>query len=189
MRHDALGYEIFWGRFPENHLLDVCLLMVFLGIQGLQDVFNHQFLANHGLAKSGWDLKYLTFMMYLKDNRYAFIHMCIENNWTSIHLICRSVKKFSQTSVNRKRKFSQCPAPSSLRLHDFVKKRRDKLRGNPTVNLKVAKTTNVSHRDEIPPSMKYSLRTYVCIDLIKKIKSMHMSWLHRYKRDYMVIPV
>ncbi|XP_013392262.1 transcription factor SPT20 homolog [Lingula anatina] len=56
----------------------------------------------------------------------------------------RAVKKFSQTAVNRKRKFAQCPAPSSLKLYDFLHKKKDKLRSNPPVNLKVGKPEKIT---------------------------------------------
>ena len=49
----------------------------------------------------------------------------------------RSVKKYSQAAINRKRKFEQVQAPKELRLHDFIHKKR--VRSLPTVNLKVGK--------------------------------------------------
>ena len=54
----------------------------------------------------------------------------------------RHVKKFSQVSVNKRRKLAECPAPSNLRLHDFVMKKRDRGRQSPLVNLKVAKSVS-----------------------------------------------
>lgn len=52
-------------------------------------------------------------------------------------MIKRSVKKYSQASINRKRKFDQAPAPKELRLYDFLHKKRH--RSQPPVNLKVGK--------------------------------------------------
>ncbi|XP_071125365.1 transcription factor SPT20 homolog isoform X1 [Mytilus edulis] len=52
-------------------------------------------------------------------------------------MIKRSVKKFTQASINRKRKFEQAEAPKELRLYDFVHKKR--VRSHPHVNLKVGK--------------------------------------------------
>ena len=52
------------------------------------------------------------------------------------------MKKFSQVSVNKRRKLAECPAPSNLRLHDFVMKKRDRGRQSPLVNLKVAKSVS-----------------------------------------------
>lgn len=52
-------------------------------------------------------------------------------------MIKRSMKKYSQTAINRKRKFEQAQAPKELRLYDFVHKKR--VRSLPTVNLKVGK--------------------------------------------------
>ncbi|XP_071125367.1 transcription factor SPT20 homolog isoform X2 [Mytilus edulis] len=49
-------------------------------------------------------------------------------------MIKRSVKKFTQASINRKRKFEQAEAPKELRLYDFVHKKR--VRSHPHVNLK-----------------------------------------------------
>ena len=50
----------------------------------------------------------------------------------------RSVKKFTQASVNRKRKFAQCPAPRHLKLHDFIEKHKEKSKMAPPVNQKVS---------------------------------------------------
>lgn len=52
-------------------------------------------------------------------------------------MIKRSVKKFTQAAINRKRKFEQAEAPKELRLYDFVHKKR--VRSHPHVNLKVGK--------------------------------------------------
>ncbi|XP_052076492.1 transcription factor SPT20 homolog isoform X2 [Mytilus californianus] len=49
-------------------------------------------------------------------------------------MIKRSVKKFTQAAINRKRKFEQAEAPKELRLYDFVHKKR--VRSHPHVNLK-----------------------------------------------------
>ncbi|ESO88478.1 hypothetical protein LOTGIDRAFT_126056 [Lottia gigantea] len=38
----------------------------------------------------------------------------------------RTVKKFSQVSVNRKRKLAQAPAPKELKLFDFISRKKDK---------------------------------------------------------------
>lgn len=42
----------------------------------------------------------------------------------------RSVKKYSQAAVNRKRKFEQSPAPRELKLHDFICSMREKKSGS-----------------------------------------------------------
>lgn len=55
----------------------------------------------------------------------------------------RSVKKFTQASINRKRKFEQAEAPKELRLYDFVHKKR--VRSHPHVNLKVGKAVCSLH--------------------------------------------
>lgn len=60
-----------------------------------------------------------------------------ENKVLDTPMIKRSVKKYSQAAINRKRKFEQAQAPRELRLHDFVHKKR--VRSMPTVNLKVGK--------------------------------------------------
>jgi hypothetical protein len=55
----------------------------------------------------------------------------------------RSVKKYSQTAVNKKRKLALSAAPKHLKLHDFLSKRKDKSKTAPQVNLKVGKTVSV----------------------------------------------
>ena len=61
---------------------------------------------------------------------------------TKKHLACRSVKNCSQAAVSRRRRMAQCPAPSHLRLHDFVCRKKEKLKPVPHVNLKVSKTVS-----------------------------------------------
>ncbi|KAI0216259.1 hypothetical protein LSAT2_031703 [Lamellibrachia satsuma] len=56
------------------------------------------------------------------------------------HSLKRSVRKCSQAAVSRRRKMAQCPAPAHLRLHDFVCRKKEKLKPVPHVNLKVGKT-------------------------------------------------
>ncbi|XP_060569271.1 transcription factor SPT20 homolog [Ruditapes philippinarum] len=41
-------------------------------------------------------------------------------------LLKRYVKKYNQSAANRKRKFAACSAPSELKLHDFISKKKDK---------------------------------------------------------------
>ncbi|KAL3880036.1 hypothetical protein ACJMK2_032308 [Sinanodonta woodiana] len=53
-------------------------------------------------------------------------------------LLTRSVKKFTQAAVNRKRKFAQCAAPKELRLFDFISKKKDR-KSVPPINLKLGK--------------------------------------------------
>ncbi|XP_059178959.1 transcription factor SPT20 homolog isoform X2 [Physella acuta] len=38
----------------------------------------------------------------------------------------RSVKRYTQAAVNKKRKLAQAPAPSGMRLHDFLSKKKEK---------------------------------------------------------------
>lgn len=54
----------------------------------------------------------------------------------------RSVKKYSQAAVNRKRKFAQGPAPKELQLYDFLHRKKDKPRPQLPVNLKVGKAVS-----------------------------------------------
>ncbi|XP_064608433.1 transcription factor SPT20 homolog isoform X1 [Liolophura sinensis] len=56
-------------------------------------------------------------------------------------LLKRSVKKYSQAAVNRKRKFAQGPAPKELQLYDFLHRKKDKPRPQLPVNLKVGKAS------------------------------------------------
>ncbi len=44
--------------------------------------------------------------------------------------------------MNKRRKLSMCAAPSHLRLHDFILKKRDRQRSAPPVNLKVSKSVS-----------------------------------------------
>lgn len=53
-------------------------------------------------------------------------------------LLKRSVKKYTQAAVNRKRKFAQAPAPKELRLLDFLQKKKSRTH-TPNVNLKIGK--------------------------------------------------
>lgn len=48
----------------------------------------------------------------------------IENNFDCFFFFSRSVKKYSQAAVNRKRKFAKAPAPKELRLLDFISRKR-----------------------------------------------------------------
>lgn len=57
--------------------------------------------------------------------------------------IFRSLKKYSQASINRKRKFEHAPAPKELRLYDFLHKKRH--RSQPPINLKVGKAVCSLH--------------------------------------------
>ncbi|XP_055958940.1 transcription factor SPT20 homolog isoform X1 [Patella vulgata] len=54
----------------------------------------------------------------------------------------RSVKKYTQAAVNRKRKLAQAPAPKELKLFDFITRKKEKNRNNLPVkqNLKMAKS-------------------------------------------------
>lgn len=52
-------------------------------------------------------------------------------------LLKKSVKKFTQAALNRKRKMAQGPAPKELKLYDFLHKKRTRV--NPPVNLKLGK--------------------------------------------------
>ncbi|KAK2153312.1 hypothetical protein LSH36_301g03046 [Paralvinella palmiformis] len=56
------------------------------------------------------------------------------------HALKRAVNKYSQTAMNKKQKLAQSLAPKHLKLHNFLNKRRDKLKSTSTVNLKVGKS-------------------------------------------------
>jgi len=58
-------------------------------------------------------------------------------------LLYRAVNKYSQTAMNKKQKLAQSLAPKHLKLHNFLNKRRDKLKSTSTVNLKVGKSVSV----------------------------------------------
>ena len=58
------------------------------------------------------------------------------------NVVNRSVKKSSQAALNKKSKMSHAPAPPHLKLHDFVTKKRDKVKGAPAVNLRVGKSVS-----------------------------------------------
>lgn len=51
----------------------------------------------------------------------------------------KTVKKYSQAAINRKRKFEHCAAPRGLKLHDFVSKRKDPSRNQTTVGFRLNK--------------------------------------------------
>ncbi|OWF44222.1 transcription factor SPT20 homolog [Mizuhopecten yessoensis] len=53
-------------------------------------------------------------------------------------LLKRSVKKYTQAAINRKRKFAQAAAPKELRLLDFLQKKKSRTH-TPNVNLKIGK--------------------------------------------------
>ncbi|ELT94045.1 hypothetical protein CAPTEDRAFT_173432 [Capitella teleta] len=61
------------------------------------------------------------------------------------HSLRRAVKKYSQVSINRKRRMLMSRAPKHLFLHDFIQRRKNKADSSlPPVNLKVSKTDSVN---------------------------------------------
>ena len=58
---------------------------------------------------------------------------------------CRHMKRFTQASVNKRRKLAENAAPRNLKLHDFVMKKRERAQTAPVVNLKVAKAVSTFH--------------------------------------------
>ncbi|KAH3832330.1 hypothetical protein DPMN_105615 [Dreissena polymorpha] len=63
-----------------------------------------------------------------------------DRNKMNTPLLKRSVKKYNQSALNRKRKIAQSPAPRELQLHDFITtSRRDKKTASP--GAKLSKTT------------------------------------------------
>ncbi|XP_074650481.1 uncharacterized protein LOC141905506 isoform X2 [Tubulanus polymorphus] len=68
-----------------------------------------------------------------------------EKNKLNIRQLKRSVKKYSQMAVNRKRKMSKSCAPKHLRLHDFITKKKDKVKSHLPVDLKVGKSNKRDH--------------------------------------------
>ena len=74
---------------------------------------------------------------------YSYVDSSVYFSYCNLTIVfLRHVKKFSQVSVNKRRKLAECPAPSNLRLHDFVMKKRDRGRQSPLVNFKVAKSVS-----------------------------------------------
>ena len=57
-----------------------------------------------------------------------------KNNAIAINLFysfdSRSVKKHTQAALNRKRKLAQTTAPKSMRLHDFLARKREKTKSS-----------------------------------------------------------
>ncbi|XP_041358988.1 transcription factor SPT20 homolog [Gigantopelta aegis] len=69
------------------------------------------------------------------NNRLQFDQKQLNNP-----ILKRSVRKYSQAAINKKRKLAQAPAPKELKLFDFLHRKRDRSRGTPPINLKVAKS-------------------------------------------------
>ncbi|XP_060603826.1 mucin-2-like [Ruditapes philippinarum] len=67
-----------------------------------------------------FDMQYVL----LKPNTQVMEHLIC--NMFSLNQIHRYVKKYNQSAANRKRKFAACSAPSELKLHDFISKKKDK---------------------------------------------------------------